>query len=191
MLRARSIARSTAAALLGAVALAACAEPPTREIAQAQGALEAARAAGAETYARTEFQAADVALRRAHAAVADRDYRQALSFALDAREQARAAAREAAAARGRAAASVSQAIQTAARSLEAFRGRVTGPGSTRDQRARYPARLDELMAQLQEARSAVAAGDYARAAERARAVQTGVDALIAELPPPRAGAPPR
>jgi hypothetical protein len=191
MLRPRSIARSTAAAILGAVALAACAEPPTREIAQAQGALEAARAAGAETYARTEFQAADEALRRAHTAVADRDYRQALSFALDAREQARAAAREAAAARGRAAASVAQAIQQAARGLEAFRGRVTGPGSTRDQRARYPARLDELMAQLQEARSAVAAGDYARAAERARTVQTRVDALAAELPKPRAGSTPR
>jgi hypothetical protein len=182
MLRPRSITRSAAAAILGAVALAACAEPPTREIGQAQGAIEAARAAGAETYARTGFLAADDALRRAHTAVADRDYRQALTFALDARERARAAAREAAAARGRAAASVSQAIQQAARSVETFRGRVTGPGSTRDQRARYPAVLDELMSQLQEARSAVAAGDYPLATERARAVQTRIDALVAELP---------
>ena len=88
---------------LGAAVLVACAEPPTREISQAQGALDAARAAGAEAYARTEFQAADAALKKAHDAVAERDYRQALSFALDAREQARTAAREAAAARARAA----------------------------------------------------------------------------------------
>lgn len=182
MQRRRSFARSAAAAVLGAVALAGCAEPPTRELGQAQGAIEAARAAGAETYARTEFQAADAAMRRAHTAVAERDYRQALTFALDAREQARAAAREAAAARGRAAANVAQAIQNAARSVEAFRGRVTGPGSTRDQRTRYPALLDELMTHLQEARSAVAAGDYPRAAERARAVQTRIDAMTVELP---------
>ncbi len=36
---------------LGAAVLVACAEPPTREISQAQGALDAARAAGAEAYA--------------------------------------------------------------------------------------------------------------------------------------------
>jgi hypothetical protein len=187
MQRRRSIAQSAAVALFTAVAagaITACAAPPAREIGQAQGAIDAARAAGAETHARADLQAADEALARAHAAVAERDYRQALSSALEARDQARNATRTAAAARERAAANVAQEIQIAARSVEAFRGRVTGPRSTPDQRARYPAVLDELMAHLQEARSAVAAGDYRAASERARVVQARADALAAEVGPP-------
>jgi hypothetical protein len=177
MLRLRSIARRAAAVTLGATLLTACAEPPTREISQAQGALDAARAAGAEVYARSEFQAADTALKKAHGAVAERDYRQALGFALDAREQARTAAREASAARARAASDVAQAIQTAARGVDTARARLTG-----SQRARLAPALDELTTQLQEARSAVAAGDYARAADRTRAIQERLAALTLDLP---------
>ena len=55
---------------------------------QAQGAIDAARAAGADQYAREEFTAAEDALKRSHEAVAQRDYRQALNTALDARERA-------------------------------------------------------------------------------------------------------
>ena len=182
MPRASSIARPVAALLLSAALLAACAEPPTREISQAQGALDAARAAGADAYAKTEFQAADAALKKAHEAVAERDYRQALSFALDAREQARTAAREASTARARAATDVSQAIQAAARGIEGARARLAGPGITRELRARVGPALDELTVQLQEARSAVAAGDYARAAERTKPVQDRLAAFVAELP---------
>jgi Domain of unknown function (DUF4398) len=168
--------------LLGAAALVACAEPPTREISQAQGALDAARAAGAEAYARTEFQAADTALKKAHAAVTERDYRQALSFALDAREQARIAAREAAAARARAATEVALAIQVAARGVENARKRLAGAAGTRELRAHHGPALDELTTQLQEARSAVAAGDYARAAERTRAIEQRLAEITADLP---------
>ena len=182
MPRLRSIARPVAALFLGAAVLAACAEPPTREISQAQGALDAARAAGAEAYARSEYQAADAALKKAHAAVAERVYRQALSFALDAREQARTAAREASAARARAATAVALAIQTAARGVETARTRLAGPSATRELRARLGPALDELTTQLQEARSAVAAGDYARAAERTRAIEERLAAVTADLP---------
>jgi predicted S18 family serine protease len=182
MSRMRSIARHGAALLLGAALVAACAEPPTREISQAQGALDAARAAGAEAYAKTEFQAADAALKKAHAAVAERDYRQALSFALDAREQARIAAREASTARARAATDVAQRIQTVANDLAAARQRLAGPAGTRELRARLTPAFDELSTQLQEARSSVAAGDYARAAERTRAVQDRLAELTADLP---------
>jgi hypothetical protein len=160
----------------------ACAEPPTREISQAQGALDAARAAGAEAYARTEYQAADAALKKAHASVAERDYRQALSFALEAREQARLAARVASAARARAATDVAQAIQTAARGVEAAKARLAAPAASRDVRTRLTPRLDALTTQLQEARSAVAAGDYARAAERTHVIETELAAVVAQLP---------
>jgi hypothetical protein len=174
--------RLLAAVLAGAVAMTACAEPPTREISQAQGALDAARAAGAESYARTQFQAADAALKRAHDAVAERDYRQALSSALDAREQARTAAREASAARARAATDVALSIQATVRGIEAAHKRLAGPGVSRELRARVTPLLAELTGQLQEARSAVASGDYARATERWRTVQDRLTAVTAELP---------
>jgi uncharacterized protein DUF4398 len=83
---------AVAAALVGA----ACAEPPDKEIQQAQGAIDTARAAGADLYATGEFTAAQEALKRANEAVAQRDYRLALNHALDARERAQNAAKEAA-----------------------------------------------------------------------------------------------
>ena len=82
-------------AVLAAVAGAACGDPPDKEMQQAQGAIDAARAAGADQYARDEFAAAEDALKRAHDAVDQRDYRQALNTALDARERAQTAAKEA------------------------------------------------------------------------------------------------
>ncbi len=71
----------------------ACSDPPTKEMNQAQDAIDAARAAGAEQYAPEEYRAAVAALQRSHEAVTQRDYRQALNFALDARERAHDAAR--------------------------------------------------------------------------------------------------
>jgi hypothetical protein len=63
---------------------------------QAQGAIDAARAAGADRYATEEYQAAVSALKSAQDAVAQRDYRLALNHALDSRERAQAAAKQAA-----------------------------------------------------------------------------------------------
>src|SRR5262250_2964899 len=80
--------------LVAAIA-SACAEPPDREIQQAQSAIEAARAAGADVYAHDEFAAAQTALKNANDAVTQRDYRLALNNALDARERAQNAAKEA------------------------------------------------------------------------------------------------
>ena len=65
------------------LSLAACADPPDREMQLAEGAINAARAAGAETYAQEELTAAQEALKRAHEAVEIRDYRLALNHALD------------------------------------------------------------------------------------------------------------
>lgn len=74
----------------------ACAEPPNKEMDQAQGALDAAKAAGAERYAPDEYRAAAEALKRSHDAVVQSDYRLALNHALDSRERAQNAARQAA-----------------------------------------------------------------------------------------------
>jgi hypothetical protein len=72
----------------------ACGSPPTREMDQAQGAIDAARAAGADRYATEEYQAAVDALKQAQDAVEQRDYRLALNHALDSRERAQAAAKQ-------------------------------------------------------------------------------------------------
>ncbi len=63
---------------------------------QAQAAIEAARAAGASDYAHDELAAAEQALKNAHDAVGQRDYRLALTSAFDSRERARNALTQAA-----------------------------------------------------------------------------------------------
>ena len=96
MRRRRSFLLSVALASVAALTSVACADPPDKEIQQAQGAIDTARAAGADQYAHDEFAAAEDALKRAHEAVGQRDYRLALNNALDARERAQSAAKEAA-----------------------------------------------------------------------------------------------
>ena len=63
---------------------------------QAQGAIDAARAAGADRYATEQYDAAVKALQNAQTAVEQRDYRLALNHALDSRDRAQRAAKEAA-----------------------------------------------------------------------------------------------
>ena len=63
---------------------------------QAQGSIDAARAAGADRYAAEQYEAAVKALQNAQNAVAQRDYRLALNYALDSRDRAQRAAKEAA-----------------------------------------------------------------------------------------------
>ncbi len=85
---------STMFALMFVVA--GCGEPPDKELHQAQGAIDAARAAGAAVYAPDELKAAVDALAHAQDAVGERDYRLALNNALDSRERAQNAAKMAA-----------------------------------------------------------------------------------------------
>ena len=73
--------------LLPALLIVACGEPPNKELHQAQGAIDAARAAGAAVYAPEELKGAVDALTHAQEAVGQRDYRLALNHALDSREQ--------------------------------------------------------------------------------------------------------
>lgn len=82
--------------VLALVLLAACGTPPHKEMDQAQGAIDAARAAGADRYAADAFAAAQRSLALANEAVDQRDYRLALNHALESREQAQTAARLAA-----------------------------------------------------------------------------------------------
>ena len=91
----------------------ACSEPPQKELDRAQGAIDAARAAGAEQYAPQSFTAATSALKQAHDAVALRDYRLALTRALDASDRAQDAAKGAADGKARARSEAESAINAA------------------------------------------------------------------------------
>jgi len=175
--------------------MAACAEPPRKEMDQAQGAIDAARAAGADEYAAAELSAAAAALARAEEAVAQRDYRQALNQALDARERAQTAARDAANRKA-------EARSHAERDLRALRSLVETVRTWREaQRPRaVPAAalttLDEALTaadtSLQEAGAAVEAQRFVEASttlrvptEQLRAAFAAAEQAASTAPAPR------
>ena len=156
---------------------ASCADPPDKEINQAQGAVDAARAAGAERFAEAEFTAAVDALKRSNEAVAAGDYRQALSHALDSRERAQAAAKAAVDGRANARGDAERAIAEAATLLARAQAQLKDPDTTRaPARALRSPRATVTAAEktLQEARSALQKEDYA-------AVTRAMDGLAGEL----------
>ena len=73
-------------ALMLPVALVACDQPPTKEIAAAEAQIEQARQAGAERFVPDRWRDAQAALATAHSKVQQKDYRGALSAANDAAE---------------------------------------------------------------------------------------------------------
>jgi len=182
----------TAVVLLCVALVSGCGEPPDKELHQAQGAIAAARAAGAERYAADEYKAAIDALARADTAVAERDYRLALNNALDARERAQNAAREAAdrkaAARGRA----ERLLAETTTALAAATARIEAAHAAQLPRKSLTAASDGVVAvqrALQEAGAALGREDYQEAQRilepqiaAARAIVLQVDQAIAERP---------
>ena len=150
--------------LLLAALAAGCGDPPAREMHQAQGAIEAARAAGAAEYAAEEFHAAETALQKAQASVVERDYRQALSAALDARERARDAAKMAAENRARARSDIELALTAAVANLDRTTAALEAAVAAKVPAVQLaPARrvLSDARRALDTARAAVEAGDDA------------------------------
>lgn len=90
------------AVLLPLLALSACDQPPTKEIAAAEAQIEQARQAGAERFAPDRWREAQTALATARAKVQEKDYRAALSAANDAAEKGRLAVQGVATARAHA-----------------------------------------------------------------------------------------
>jgi hypothetical protein len=170
------------AALL--VALSACAEPPNKEINQAQGALDAARAVGADRYAPDEYRAATAALKAANDAVAQGDYRLALNNALDSRERAQNAAREAAETRARVRGEVERSMAEVAAMLAQANGRVAVAGKTRVPR-RTLREAQQLLARVnddvQKAGAALKAEDYAGAQPALSGIKERIAKVIAML----------
>lgn len=172
-------------AAIGAMA---CGDPPTREMDQAQGAIDAARAAGADRYAVEEYQAAVTALKNAQEAVTQRDYRLALNHALDSRERAQAAARQAADQQAAQRSGAERRLSEVTAMLALANQRLIAAEAARvPRRSLLPPRAGILSAEtsLQEAGTKITSGDYAesqqhlaQAAEQLRTVIGEMDALM-------------
>jgi hypothetical protein len=176
--------RPAAALLCALVVCAACSEPPQKEIDRAQGAIDAARAAGAERYAASEFAAATTALKQAHDAVAQRDYRLALSRALDASERAQQAARQAADGKARARSEVEATIATTATSLQQLRTTIkTAEGARAPSQALTAAQQTAAAADavLQKARALLKGEQYLDARDTLQGVGPRITAQIRAL----------
>jgi hypothetical protein len=151
------------------VILSSCSEPPIKERHQAEGALAAARAADAAIYAPEPLQAAEAALVKYDEAVARRDYRQALSFAIDARDRAYEAAKlasnEKAAARSRAE-KLTADVEALVKVANARLAGTTGPKLAPAAADRVRTTLRNATSVLQETRALVLRQDYRGAALR-------------------------
>jgi hypothetical protein len=164
--------------------LAGCSAPPQKEIDMARGAIDAARAAGAEQYATESYTAATSALQQATDAVAQRDYRQALSRALDAHERAQEAAKGAADGKARARSEAEVAIVAGSTALQTLRERIkTAEGAKVPRREldRAHKTAASVEATLQEARAALKTSDYVRARRTAIDVPQRITTEVAAL----------
>jgi hypothetical protein len=174
-----------------------CSEPPNKEINRAQGAIDAARAAGAEQYAGEAFTAATSALQQSHEAVDQRDYRLALSRAIDAYERAQDAAKHSAEGQAKARSEAEQVVSTTNAAALALDARIrTAEAAHVLPRDLAPARrtASDAAATLQKARADLKAGAYLEAMARVNGLEAKIHAQMKEIeaiPPPRATRPAR
>ncbi|MEO6238141.1 MAG: DUF4398 domain-containing protein [Vicinamibacterales bacterium] len=166
------------------VLLAGCSEPPQKEIDQAAAAVDFAGKAGADKYAAEEYAAAVSGLRKARASVEERDYRQALSYAIDARQRAQNAIGEAGEGKAR-----------AQRSTDALVAEVTDritqllAGLQAAQTARVPvkelrptqAAAAAAQRALQEARTLIGAENHDQAGEILSSVRKNIEDAVRKL----------
>jgi hypothetical protein len=168
-----------------------CSEPPNKEINRAQGAIDAARSAGAEEYATEAFTAATSALQQSHEAVEQSDYRLALLRAVDAYERAQDAAKLAADGKARArseAETVVSAANAAALALDARLKAAEAAHMPAQELAQSRQTAKDAAAALQKARAALKSGAYLGALASVKGLEAQIHAQIRaidELPPPR------
>ncbi len=164
---------------------AACASPPDKEMNQARGAIEAARAAGAAQYAPDEYNAAVASLKRSEDAVQQRDYRQALNQALDSREQAENAARTAANQKAAVRSQAERDLHDLQLLLADAHARLKAAEGPRRRRSRaFQAErqaVDAADASVQKARTAMGREDYLGAREAIKGVAERLQAAIRQI----------
>jgi hypothetical protein len=161
-----------------------CAAPPNREIGDAQQALNRAKGAGAEQYASESYTAAADAYRLANEAVMAGDYRLALNRALESREHAQTATREATDAKAKARddvlqlmADVEMLMAQANTQVEAAERARQPAGVVRDVRQA----LTLITADVQKASAAIENEDFLQARSTLTEVQGRIDAAMVAL----------
>jgi hypothetical protein len=162
--------------------LAACDQPPAKEIAAAEAAVRKAREAGADVYVAERYAEAEAALQEARRHVGEKDYRGALSAATDAAEKARAATQAAGAARTLAQSDTETTLAEADAALEEV-ARLREEARTAklpDEAFTEPAlREEQLRAAIGAAHARLEAGDVLAAQKAAHELK----ARALELPP--------
>jgi hypothetical protein len=180
----RSVPSLTCLALLAACLLGvSCGDPPNKEIAQAQGAIDAARAAGAAEFAPRELDAAVAALAKSSEAVEQRDYRQALGHALDARELAETAARAGADEKARVAAETERVLHGVELAIGRIRAALEAAAAhvpPRDLAAETKA-VESAEETVHEARAAIGRDDFAAARSALDGVEDRLTNLASEI----------
>jgi hypothetical protein len=139
------------------------ADPPEKELQQAQSAIDAARTAGANDYAHGELAAAEQALKNAREAVDDRDYRLALTSALDSRARAENASTQAADQKAAAHTAAEKLLGATSTALARAHGRLKTASAARPAPRNLSAirrTLETADRDVQEARTTFAASDY-------------------------------
>jgi len=177
--------------VVAALAAGGCGDPPEKEMQQAQGAIDAARADGADQYAAEEFAAAQTALKRASDAVEQRDYRLALNNALDARERAQNAAKQAADGKAVARTEAEHALGVTTSALNDAHVRLRSA-----EKSHAPWRvvagprkvIDDADMTVQEARAEFARGDYRAVVETLREAEPRLRAAARDLESATGGA---
>jgi hypothetical protein len=170
--------------VLLALVLSGCSEPPQKEIDQAQAAVDAAKTAGADTYAADEYNSAVTALQKSHESVDQRDYREALNYAIDARQRATEAAKQAGIAKGHTKVAAEKLVTDCSTrvsqldtDIRVAQGAHVAPRDLRSARTT----LADAQNALQETRIAMAAGKYAEVLSALTEVRRKVDAAIAAV----------
>jgi hypothetical protein len=170
--------------LLAALLASSCAEPPNKEMDQAQGAIDAARAAGADRYATAEYTAATEALKNANTAVTQRDYRLALNYALESREHAQNSAREAADTRARLRGEIERSMAEVAALMAQADTRLAAARKTRAPRQALDQISDAIAAvneDVQKAGEAIKADDYVSARPALDGVKERIEKAITAI----------
>lgn len=176
--------RSASLIVLVAFVLSGCSEPPKKEIDQAQAAIDGAKSTGADAYAADEYNAAVTALQKSHDAVDQRDYREALNYAIDARQRADEAAKQAAIAKGHTKAAAEKLVtECSARASQLDTDIKVAEGarvSPRDLRSPRTTLADAETA-LQETRKSMDAGNYGEVVASLTEVRRKLDAAVAAV----------
>jgi hypothetical protein len=171
-----------------------CGDPPDKELHQAQGAIDAARAAGAEKYAADELKAAQDALDHANTAVGDRDYRLALNYALDSRERAQNAAKMAADQKAATRSDAEHLLAEVASEIAITTAKLHAAESTHQAAALtepLAAAIAAARKATDEAGKALASQDYLDARSQLEGVTASLVAAAQRVPGPEAPLPPR